>query len=75
MGPSLTPGTIAIGLGATPTSTRLTRRPRARATAAEDYVQGARALGAGDLRLMSRNVSPNIISSAPGSGHDPASRS
>src|SRR6267378_3261152 len=32
-------------------------------TAAEDYVQGARALGAGDLRLMGRHVLPNIASS------------
>src|SRR5207244_151197 len=28
-----------------------------------DHVQGARALGAGDLRLMSRHVLPNIASS------------
>src|SRR5438477_217181 len=31
--------------------------------AAEDYVHGARALGAGDLRLMTRHVLPNIVSS------------
>src|SRR5262250_1804962 len=62
MGPSLTNATIAIGLGATPTYIRLTRG-LVLATAAEDYVQGARALGAGDLRLMSRHVLPNIVSS------------
>ena len=62
MGPSLTNATIAIGLGATPTYIRLTRG-LVLATAAEDYVQGARALGAGDVRLMSRHVLPNIASS------------
>src|SRR5207249_2863170 len=54
MGPSLTNATIAIGLGATPTYIRLTRG-LVLSTAAEDYVQGARALGAGDLRLMGRH--------------------
>ena len=62
MGPSLTNATIAIGLGATPTYIRLTRG-LVLSTAAEDYVHGARALGAGDLRLMSRHVLPNIVSS------------
>jgi peptide/nickel transport system permease protein len=62
MGPSLTNATVAIGLGATPTYIRLTRG-LVLATAAEDYVQGARALGAGDLRLMGRHVLPNIVSS------------
>ena len=62
MGPSLTNATIAIGLGATPTYIRLTRG-LVLSTAAEDYVHGARALGAGDLRLMSRHVLPNIGSS------------
>ena len=61
MGPSLTNATIAIGLGATPTYIRLTRG-LVLATAAEDYVQGARALGAGDLRLMGRHVLPNVAS-------------
>jgi peptide/nickel transport system permease protein len=62
LGPSLTNATLAIGLGATPTYIRLTRG-LVLSTAAEDYVQGARALGAGDLRLMSRHVLPNIVSS------------
>src|SRR5207247_9937486 len=61
MGPSLMNATIAIGLGATPTYTRLTRG-LVLATAAEDYVQGARALGAGDARLMARHILPNIFS-------------
>src|SRR5947207_4045668 len=59
LGPSLTNATIAIGLGATPTYIRLTRG-LVLATGAEDYVQSARALGAGDLRLMGRHILPNI---------------
>src|SRR5216110_3962859 len=61
MGPSLTNATIAIGLGATPTYIRLTRG-LVLAIAAEDYVQGARALGAGDARVMARHILPNIFS-------------
>jgi ABC-type dipeptide/oligopeptide/nickel transport system permease subunit len=62
LGPSLTNATLAIGLGATPTYIRLTRG-LVLATREEDYVQGARALGAGDVRLMGRHVLPNIASS------------
>lgn len=62
LGPSLTNATLAIGLGATPTYIRLTRG-LVLATREEDYVQGARAVGAGDLRVMGRHVLPNITSS------------
>src|SRR5207237_9546664 len=62
MGPSPTSASSAIGVGATPTYIRLTRG-LVLSTAAEDYVQGARALGAGDLRLMARHILPNIVSS------------
>jgi peptide/nickel transport system permease protein len=62
LGPSLTNATLAIGLGATPTYIRLTRG-LVLATREEDYVQGARALGAGDARVMRRHVLPNIVSS------------
>ncbi|HEY7140432.1 MAG TPA: ABC transporter permease [Methylomirabilota bacterium] len=62
LGPSLTNATLAIGLGATPTYVRLTRG-LVLAIREEDYVQGARAMGAGDLRLMGRHVFPNIVSS------------
>jgi peptide/nickel transport system permease protein len=62
LGPSLTNATLAIGLGATPTYIRLTRG-LVLATREEDYVQGARAMGAGDLRVMGRHVLPNIVSS------------
>src|SRR5262249_8768529 len=61
LGPSLTNATLAIGLGATPTFIRLTRG-LVLSTREEDFVQGARALGAGDLRAMGRHILPNIAS-------------
>jgi peptide/nickel transport system permease protein len=61
LGPSLTNATLAIGLGATPTFIRLTRG-LVLAVREEDYVQGARALGAGDLRLMALHIVPNVFS-------------
>jgi len=61
LGPSLTNVTLAIGLGATPTYIRLTRG-LVLGTKEEDYVQGARALGAGDLRVMARHILPNVTS-------------
>lgn len=62
LGPSLTNATLAIGLGATPTFIRLTRG-LVLATREEDYVQSARALGAGDARVMARYILPNIATS------------
>src|SRR6266446_8713553 len=61
LGPSLTNATVAIGVGATPTYIRLTRG-LVLSTREEDFVQGARALGAGDLRVMARHILPNIAS-------------
>jgi peptide/nickel transport system permease protein len=61
LGPSLTNATLAIGLGATPTYIRLVRG-LVLSTKEEDYVQGARALGAGDLRVMGRHILPNVAS-------------
>jgi len=61
LGASLMNATLAIGLGATPTYIRLTRG-LVLSTKEEDYVQGARALGAGDVRLMGRHILPNIVS-------------
>ena len=61
LGPSLANATVAIGLGATPTYIRLTRG-LVLSTQAEDYVQSARSVGAGDLRLMLRHILPNIAS-------------
>ena len=61
LGPSLTNATVAIGVGATPTYIRLTRG-LVLSTREEEFVQGARALGAGDLRVMGRHILPNISS-------------
>jgi len=61
LGPSLMNATLAIGLGATPLYIRLTRG-LVLATEAHDYVQSARAMGAGDGRLMARHIFPNIVS-------------
>jgi len=61
LGPSLVNATLAIGLGATPTYIRLTRG-LVLATNEEDFVHGARALGAGDARVMARHILPNITS-------------
>jgi ABC-type dipeptide/oligopeptide/nickel transport system permease subunit len=61
LGPSLMNATLAIGVGATPTFIRLTRG-LVLSTREEDYVQGARAIGAGDLRIMARYILPNIFS-------------
>jgi len=61
LGPSLTNVTLAIGVAATPTFIRLTRG-LVLATREEDYVQGARAVGAGDVRVMGRYILPNIAS-------------
>ena len=59
LGPSLINATVAIGVGATPTYIRLTRG-LVLSTREEDFVHGARALGAGDLRVMARHILPNI---------------
>jgi len=61
LGPSLINATVAIGMAATPTYIRLTRG-LVLGTAQEDYVQSARALGGGDLRMMARHILPNIFS-------------
>jgi len=61
LGPSLTNATVAIGLGATPSYIRLTRA-LVLATQAQEYVQSARAIGAGDTRVMLRHIVPNIFS-------------
>jgi peptide/nickel transport system permease protein len=61
LGPSLMNATVAIGMAATPTYIRLTRG-LVLGAAQEDYVQSARALGGGDLRMMARHILPNIFS-------------
>ena len=61
MGASLTNATLAIGLAATPTFIRLTRG-LVLGTREEEYVQAARALGAGGPRTILRHILPNIVS-------------
>jgi peptide/nickel transport system permease protein len=61
LGTSLTNATVAIGLAATPTYIRLTRG-LVLSTKEEDYVQAARALGGGDVRMMTGHIFPNIFS-------------
>jgi peptide/nickel transport system permease protein len=61
LGPSLLNATLAIALGATPTYIRLTRG-LVLSTNEEDFVHGARAMGAGDARVMGRHILPNIAS-------------
>ena len=57
-GPSLPNATCAIGLAAVPGFVRLTRG-QVLAVREEDYVQGARAVGASDLRIFWRYILPN----------------
>lgn len=61
LGPSLTNAMIAIGVAATPIFVRLTRG-QVLAVKAEDYVQGARAVGCSHLRIVRRYILPNIFS-------------
>jgi peptide/nickel transport system permease protein len=52
---------VDVSYSATPTYIRLTRG-LVLSVKEEDYVHGARALGAGDVRLMGRHILPNIVS-------------
>ncbi|PZR92998.1 MAG: diguanylate cyclase [Stutzerimonas stutzeri] len=61
LGPSLTNAMIAIGLSAVPIFIRLVRG-QVMTVKAEDFVEGARAVGARDLRLMLIHVLPNTLS-------------
>lgn len=61
LGPSLTNAMIAIGLSAVPIFIRLVRG-QVMSVKAEDFVEGARSVGARDLRLMFRHVLPNTLS-------------
>jgi peptide/nickel transport system permease protein len=60
LGPSLTNAMIAIGLAAMPIFVRLTRG-QVLAVAAEDYVQGARAIGLPKAVILVRHVTPNVL--------------
>jgi peptide/nickel transport system permease protein len=61
LGPSLTNAMIAIGLSAVPIFIRLVRG-QVMSVKAEDFVEGARAVGAGNLRIMLIHVLPNTMS-------------
>ena len=60
LGPSLTNAMIAIGLSAVPIFIRLTRG-QVLAVKTEDYVEGARAIGLGHLRIITRYILPNVL--------------
>jgi peptide/nickel transport system permease protein len=60
LGPSLMNAMIAIGLSAMPVFVRLTRG-QVLAVKTEDYVEGARSIGLGHFRIMSRYILPNIL--------------
>ena len=59
LGPSLTNAMIAIGVTATPIFVRLTRG-QVLVVKTEDYVEAARAVGNGPLRIAFRHILPNI---------------
>ena len=60
LGPSLTNAMIAIGLSATPIFIRLTRG-EVISVKAEDYVDGARAIGLSTPRILTRYIFPNVL--------------
>ena len=60
LGPSLTNAMIAIGLSAMPVFVRLTRG-QVMSVKTEDYVDAARALGYGHLRILGRYILPNVF--------------
>lgn len=60
LGPSLTNAMIAIGLSAVPIFIRITRA-QALSVKAEDYVEGARAIGLPNLSIITRYVFPNTL--------------
>ena len=60
LGPSLENAMIAIGISATPIFIRLARG-QALAVKTEDYVEGARAVGASHPRILARYILPNAL--------------
>lgn len=61
LGPNLWSAAIAIGVVYTPIFARLLRGP-ALVICESEYVQGARAIGASDLRIIFSHVLPNLVS-------------
>jgi len=60
LGPGLTNVVLAVGFFSVPTFARLTRGP-ALAGMAQEYVQAARAIGAGSSRIMFRHLLPTSL--------------
>lgn len=60
LGPSLTNAMAAIGISAMPRFIRLTRG-QAISVKAEEYVEGARAVGLDHARIMLRYILPNVL--------------
>jgi peptide/nickel transport system permease protein len=60
LGPSLTNAMIAIGIATAPTFIRLTRG-QVLSVQSEDYVQAAKALGTGDVRILLQHILPNSL--------------
>ncbi|MHB2267092.1 ABC transporter permease [Aliihoeflea sp. PC F10.4] len=60
LGPSLTNAMIAIGLSAVPIFIRITRA-QTLSVKAEDYVEGARAIGLPNFLIITRYVFPNTL--------------
>lgn len=60
LGPSLTNAMIAIGISAMPVFIRLTRG-QVLSVKAEDYVEGARAIGLPDFWIILRYILPNVL--------------
>lgn len=61
LGASLFNAIVAIGLGVTPGLIRLTRG-QTLGLREQEYVQSARAIGAGDARILLRHILPNLAS-------------
>jgi peptide/nickel transport system permease protein len=60
LGPALTNAMIAIGISAMPIFVRVARAATL-STAAEDYIEAARAVGNGRARILAVHILPNIL--------------
>jgi len=60
LGPGIVNASIAIGIGFSPGFVRITRA-QVLAVAGQEYVDGARAIGAGDLRIFRAYILPNSM--------------
>jgi peptide/nickel transport system permease protein len=61
LGPSLNNAMVAIGITGVPVFARLVRG-QVLAVRELDFIQAARSLGAGHLRMISRHILPNVLS-------------